>query len=229
MSKQYRRLNLTDHEAARILWMARLYREGKLADFWSKRAKLRIAAKGATFGGEVAREASIKSMALKAEYGWTGPKDEFERHRIFVNQPVQNSRKLMMAEAQRNKGRTALAKAFDELPDNVSYEQEVAWVRAHPLVFTALDKVTREEEYKPAKLTVRDLLGRSNGPAPSKGAATQLRFALADPIGWHKRLMDGGKKKAAEASGKPGETETDNGHVPDDMDEIKRMLRAAQD
>ena len=227
MSKQSRRLDKFDYEASRVLWMARLYREGTFRDYCNQRAEIRAQTKGAAVGDARMLEASHRSNDLKKKFGWTGIKDEFERHRIFLNQPVHNNRKLIMAEAARNKGRTALAKAFDELPDNVSYEQEVAWVRAHPLVFSALDKVTREEEYKPAKLTVRDLLGRSNGPAPSKGAATQLRFALADPLGWHKRLMDGGKKKAAEASGKPGETDGDSGIIPDDLEEVERMLRAA--
>ena len=219
--------SLSEHAKATILWTARLYREGTLETYWSERAAIRAKAKGLAFGCEEAKAIGRQGSQLKKKFGWTGIKDEFERHRIFLNQPVQNSRKLLMAESARNNGRTRLAKAFDDLPDNVSYEQEVAWVRAHPLVFSALDKVTREEEYKPAKLTVRDLLGRSNGPAPSKGAATQLRFALADPLGWHKRLMDGGKKKAAEASGKPGETDGDAGIIPDDLEEVERMLRAA--
>lgn len=228
MSSQPQRLKkISAHETARILWLGRLFREGKLDAYWAARAQIR--ATGAKFGERRTAEASHASANLKKEFGWTGINDEMERHRIFLTQPVVNRRKEQMAELQRNKGRTALAKAFDDLPDSVSYEQEVAWVRAHPLVFSALDKVTREEEYKPAKLTVRDLLGRSNGPAPSKGAASQLRFALADPLGWNKRLMDGGKKKAAESSGKPGESEGDSGHVSDDMDEVKRMLQAAND
>ena len=229
MSNQSRSPDLSKHATAKILWLARLYREGTLSNYWMARAAIRAAAKGSTLGDAKASEASRKSSELKKEFGWTCINDEFERHRIFASTTVVNHRKELMAEARRNKGRTGLAKAFDELPDNVAYEQEVAWVRAHPLVFSALDRVTREEEYKPAKLTVRDLLQRSNGPAPSKGAASQLRFALADPLGWNKRFMDGVKKKAAESTGKGSETDTEAGHVPDDIDEIKRMLRKAND
>lgn len=209
--------------AATALWMARLYREKRLFDYFEAKAAQKASGGRAVIGTPEGAAASRRAVALKKEFGWTGIEDEFERERIFAAATVFNSRKEMMAEAQRSKGRTRLAKAFDELPDNVAYEQEVAWVRAHPLVFTALDRVMREEEYKPPQLTVRDLLGRSNGPAPSKGAATQLRFALADPIGWNKRLMDGGKKKAAEGSG--GKTpEGDSEVVVDDMSDIRQMV-----
>jgi len=218
------RPNLTDHEAARILWLSRLYREGKLAAYYDARAEIRRESKGAKFGDKRSIASSHRSSELKKEFGWTGIKDEFERNRTFVSTNVINHRKEIMAEAQRNKGRTALAKAFDELPDNVAYEQEVAWVRAHPLIFSALDRVMRDkEDYSPPKLTVRDLLGRSNGAAPSKGAATQLRFALADPIGWNRRFMDGGKKKAAEgSSGKTGESDAEV--VVDDLSDIRQMV-----
>ena len=227
MSSQPRQPSRSERKAAEALWQSRLFREGRLFEYFDAYAELKKASAGTGFGTRECRDAGKRSAELKKQFGWTGIGDEFERERIYSSAAVFNSRKEMMAEAQRSKGRTRLAKAFDELPDNVAYEQEVAWVRAHPLVFTALDRVMREEEYKPPQLTVRDLLGRSNGPAPSKGAATQLRFALADPIGWNKRLMDGGKKKAAEGSGKTESADADAGIIPDDLSEVERMLRAA--
>ena len=206
--------------------MARLYREEKLQAYHDARAAVRATAKGAAFGDKRATDASHKVSDLKKQFGWTGIKDEFERHRIFLNQPIGNHWKKQMAEIQRNRGRTSIEKALDSLPVTAPVEQEMAWVRAHPKMTRALSDALRKQpdDYEPPRPRSDDVTGANYIPCPSRGAWNILLAALSNPKKFYDQLLtkqkDGAVKNAENA-----ETES---NVMDDLGEVERMLNAVQ-
>ncbi len=216
--------SLSQHETAKILWLARLYREGTLSDYWMARAAIRTAAKGSVFGGDKIREAAQKSSDLKKQFGWTGINDEFERHRIFASTTVVNHRKAIMAEAQRNKGRSAIEKALSKLPITAPVEQEMAWARAHPKMTRALSDALKKQadDYEPPRPTSTDVLGTYYIPCPSRGAWNILLAALGNPKKFSEQLLSK-QKEGAVKNADNGESES---NVVDDMSDIRQMINS---
>lgn len=208
---------------ANVLFQYRLWREGKLEEYWNRRAECK--AKGATFGTEATTTASKKAMAVRKNFGWLGPRNEFEREKEHQFRPLINKRKEMMAEYARNKGRSAVDKALANLPPVASVEQEMAWVRSHPKMTRALTSKLVDEEYKPPKPNVGDITGVTP-PCPSRGAWNTLLSALGDPKKFNDVLLTRQKDGAVKAADGANESE---GAVMDDLAEVERMLRAASE
>jgi hypothetical protein len=207
-----------------ILFQARLYDEGKLEKFWADKAACKV--KGGDFKDKATHEASNRSRLLKRDYGYIGLKDEFARREAMKYAPLANRRKEAMAEAQRNKGRSGLDKAFDALPNKASNELEIGWVGSHPKMRRAQEWRLEhpEEAPKPVKMTAADITSPSNGPCPSKVAYTTLVSWLADPIAFQKQMLS---KQRDAAVTKGNETQEAEGDVVDDLGEVARLLKAA--
>lgn len=218
---------LSAHETARILWLARLFREGKLEAYWNARIQIRLKAKGAGgFGDARVIRASHESSELKKEFGWSGINDEMERHRIFLSQPVVNRRKEQMAELQRNKGRSAIEKALSKLPITAPVEQEMAWARAHPKMTRALSDALKKQadDYEPPRPTSSDVVGTYYIPCPSRGAWNILLAALGNPKKFSEQLLS----KQKEGAVKNADNAESESNVMDDLGEVERMLNAVQ-
>jgi hypothetical protein len=206
---------------AMILFQARLYDEGKLEKFWEDKAACKV--KGGDFKDKATHEASNRSRLLKRDYGYIGLKDEFARREAMKYAPLANRRKEAMAEAQRNKGRSGLDKAFDALPNKASNELEIGWVGSHPKMRKAQEWRAEHpgEDPKPVKMTAADITSPSNGPCPSKVAYTTLVSWLPDPENFKKQMLSK-QRDAAVSKGTDTGAET-NGIVSDDLSALKRV------
>jgi hypothetical protein len=207
-----------------ILFQARLYDEGKLEKFWADKAACKGCG-GPDLRDKATREATQRSRRLKYEYGYIGLKDEFARREAMKYAPLANRRKEAMAEAQRNKGRSGLDKAFDALPNKASNELEIGWVGSHPKMRRAQEWRLEhpEEAPKPVKMTAADITSPSNGPCPSKVAYTTLVSWLADPSAFQKQMLS---KQRDAAVTKGTDSPDSDADVIDDLDEVERMLNA---
>lgn len=208
-------------KVAMILFQARLYDEGKLEKFWEDKAACKM--KGRDFKAPETHEASKRSNRLKYEYGYIGLKDEFARREAMKYAPLANRRKEAMAEAQRNKGRSGLDKAFDALEKIAPNEDEVAWVQTHPKMRRALEDRYHSggEPVKPPRLTAADITSPSNGPCPSKRAYAMLVAWLPDYREFQKQMLSK-QRDGAVAKGTDTGAEN-NGVVSDDLSALKRV------
>lgn len=210
--------SLSRQKVALILFQARLFREGKLEKFWADRAACKGKAK---FGSGECKAMARRSSQIKKDYGWVGTADEFEREKALRHAPLANRRKEAMAEAQRNKGRSGLDKAFDALPSTTNASQEVAWVQSHPKMRRALHEILQgDEERQPPKITAADITSPSNGPCPSKTAFNMLLSWLANPKEFQKQMLS--KQRDVVTKPSEGGHET-NGVVSDDLSALKRI------
>lgn len=198
-----------------VLFLARLYREGRLIEFFTAQAEQQEKAEGK----------KTLSM-LRKEYGYVGYRDELAKHRQFIHQTQYNGRRRKMAEVQKNKGRSTIEVALSALPIVAPVEQEMAWVRSHPKMTRALaaELETQEEGYRPPKPNAHDVKGTYYTPCPSRGAWNVLLAALGSPKEFFKSLLQKQRDGAVKAGGTDAETD---GVVLDDMDEVERMLKAA--
>lgn len=211
---------------ANVLFEARLHREGRLHEYWEAKAKLKEESRGLVFGSPESIAASQKPAALKREFGYLNPKDEFEREKELLHKPIINRRKAQMAEIMKNKGRTALDKAFDALPNRASNDAEMAWVGSHPKMRRAQEHRLQNpgDDPEPVKMVVADITSPSNGPCPSKVAYTTLVAWLSDPKEFQKQMIS--KQRDAASKGMESSAE-EEGVVFDDLGEAERMLEAA--
>lgn len=211
--------SLSTSKVGRILFEARLYREGRLHDYYA--ARLSNKNKFANL-----RDKTMAANALKREFGYVGSRHELELVESEKRLSAVHRRKEAMAEAGRNRGRSALDKAFDELPNRAAADQELSWVQSHPRMRRALHDILRdpEGERKPPKITVADITSPSNGACPSKSAFSMLLSWLANPKEFQKQLLS----KQRDGATKSGEGGNDTeGAVVDDLSEVERLLRAA--
>ena len=209
------------------LFMVRLYRDGKLADYLDEK-KAGKPAPGLVAGvsGAGSGRGRIRLSTLRKKYGYVGYLDELRRYETFQHTPIYNRRKELQAEAMKSRGRAAIGKALAELPPVAPVEQEMAWVRSHPKMTDALTrKLTQkaDEEYKPPRLGIADLSDIT--PAcPSRGAWNTLLAALSDP----KKFNDVLLTKQKDGAVKPAEATADTEDlVTDDLEEAKRLLAHA--
>lgn len=203
---------------ALVLFMARLYREGKLEKFWERKKQIK---------GEFGAGGQAGSNALVREFGYISPTDEWEREQALRFLPRHNRQNQAQVESVKSRGRSAIANALMELQPVASVEQEMAWVRSHPKMTVALTrKLTQsaDEEYKPPSLTVADL-SDVVPPCPSRSAWNVLLSALGDPKKFNDVLLTK-QKDAVSKTSEAGSTET-VGHVDDDLEEVERMLAKA--
>lgn len=215
--------SLSRQKVAFILFQARLFREGKLEKFWADREACKGKAK---FGSDECKAMARKSLQIKKDYGWSGAVDEFEREKALRHAPLANRRKEAMAEAQRNKGRSAIEKALLTLDPVASVEQEMAWVRSHPKMTRALTKhllLGPDEAYTPPKPVLYDLTGVTP-PCPSRGAWNTLLSALGNPRKFNDVLLTKQKEAAVTKSSDIADGDTE---VIDDLGEVERMLSKA--
>lgn len=198
----------------RHVFRERMEREGRLEAFVARVLEIER---------ETGKPGYYKAMK---EFGYVSPQRERKLHHEAKAIARANYYVQKIGKTQRKRKRQMqqlpLNEAFDKLPNSAPVEAEMAWVKAHPKVGEALDRMD-DDDADPIRLTAHDITATSNGPAPSKGAVNMLRMALRDPVGWHKALLSESKKKV---SGNQGD-DADDGHVNDDLSEVDRILRAA--
>jgi len=207
-------------KVALVLFMARLYREGKLEKFWERKKQIK---------GEFGAGGQSGSNALIREFGYIDPTDEWEREQALRFLPRHNRQNQAQVELVKSRGRSAIANALMELQPVASVEQEMAWVRSHPKMTRALmAELMRgpEDEYKPPKPNSADITS-VNPPCPSRGAWNTFLSALAAPKKFNEVLLTKQKDSAVKQSDTG--TGDDVDVAMDDLAEVQRMLRAAQD
>lgn len=205
----------------RTLWLGRLAREGRWDDYWKRHEAIKKSLTGI--------EGKRAISALQKEFGMRSMQEEFQLHESLMLTIIPNKRREFMAEQARNKGRTGIEKALMDLPSVAPAEQEMAWVRSHPKMTRALmAELMRgpEDEYKPPKPNSADITS-VNPPCPSRGAWNTFLSALAAPKKFNEVLLTKQKDSAVKQSDTG--TGDDVDVAMDDVDEVRRMLRAAQD
>lgn len=211
--------SLSTAKVAAILFQARLHREGKLADFYADKAA--IPNEGPGIDGMRAKVRRV--YELKTKYGFAGYKKEIELAASERKLSAVCRRKEAMAEAGRNRGRSALDKAFDELPNRAAADQELSWVQSHPRMRRALHDILRDPdgERKPPKITVADITSPSNGACPSKAAFSMLLSWLASPKEFQKQLI--AKQRDGAVKSGDGGTEASGIVADDGLANLKRV------
>jgi hypothetical protein len=223
--KYTRKATLTAEEC-RQLFRQRMTRDGRLDELDSLIAKYR----------DEGRSRRGATYAAMNEMGYAGPDNEKKLYKRAIARAMNDRRREVQTKCA-NRYRTKMRNkeldaAMDKLPPNASPEKEMDWVAAHRKLFHVSQLMgdtsdEGREALKTARILVADDIWLGEGDhrnAPSQGAATMLVSALRNPDGWMEKKRDAHKGKTEAGTGGEG----DRCDALDDLDEVERMLKAAE-
>jgi hypothetical protein len=199
-------------EECRQHFRQRMIRENRLAEFDSQIAKYRDE-------GKSRRSATYAAMRDMGYRGAAHERKLFYRAEAQAMQDWRAKKHSGYVKAYRRRMKNKeLDEVMDTLKPNATPEQEMDWVAAHRKLFHAASQLG-DDDASPIKLTANDIK-----TAPSQAAVTLLTIALRDPEDWAKKKRDANKSKTAAG----GNSEDDRSEFMDDLDEVERMLKAAE-